>query len=353
MAPDVARARAPRKRSGGRRIDLAFTASASNPQVVMGTILFIAPARLEDAVLATGALEAARARAPGAGAIIVCAKEAAGLYRAVPGLAAIHDIPQRPRPGDWLGLWRTLSGARYREIIDARGAPIALALGADARFARKPAAILRHRAEDYAAMMGAAQPLAPKLWIDAAARADADAALPGGAPVLALAPAAADPARVWAAENYAAVARRLASGSGPLAGARVALIAGGANAEAARAIARSLDADGLAAHNLAGGIDVLGAAALFERATLVIGEHSDLMALAAAAGAPTLGLFGPSDERVHGPYGARARSLRGRDYEELMALSRDGAAARTLMADVTVDAVEAAAIEMLRAGGLG
>ncbi len=40
------------------------------------------------------------------------------------------------------------------------------------------------------------------------------------------------------------------------------------------------------------------------------------MHLAAAADAPTLGLFGPSDERLYAPWGAKARALRGpREFE--------------------------------------
>jgi ADP-heptose:LPS heptosyltransferase len=40
------------------------------------------------------------------------------------------------------------------------------------------------------------------------------------------------------------------------------------------------------------------------------------MHLAAADGAPTLGLFGPSDDRLYGPWGPNARAVRGpREFE--------------------------------------
>ena len=46
------------------------------------------------------------------------------------------------------------------------------------------------------------------------------------------------------------------------------------------------------------------------------------MHLAAAAGAPTLGLFGPSDERLYAPVGRRTpRVVRGpRDFEAIKAV---------------------------------
>ena len=64
-----------------------------------------------------------------------------------------------------------------------------------------------------------------------------------------------------------------------------------------------------------GRVDLLTAYALLKRARLFIGNDSGLMHLAAAAGAPTLGLFGPSDERLYAPWGPKARVLRGpRDF---------------------------------------
>ena len=113
------------------------------------------------------------------------------------------------------------------------------------------------------------------------------------------------------------------------------------------AIASSLDADGLASLDLGKGIDLLAAAALMERATLCVGNDNALTHIAAAAGAPTLTIFGPTDERVRAPYGPRTRTLRGRSFAEVSALDGGGA-----MEDVSIDAVEAAALELLHAGGL-
>jgi ADP-heptose:LPS heptosyltransferase len=84
-----------------------------------------------------------------------------------------------------------------------------------------------------------------------------------------------------------------------------------------------------------------------ERATLCIGNDNALTHIAAAAGAPTLTVFGPTDERVRAPYGPRTRTLRGRSLAETSTLDGGGA-----IEDVSTDAVEAAALELLHAGGL-
>jgi ADP-heptose:LPS heptosyltransferase len=75
---------------------------------------------------------------------------------------------------------------------------------------------------------------------------------------------------------------------------------------------------------------VLGRAALF------LGNDSGLMHLAAAAGAPTLGLFGQSDAREYGPTGPRA-----------VAVSADGEPFRTRMDRLPVERAVAAAERLL------
>jgi ADP-heptose:LPS heptosyltransferase len=116
-------------------------------------------------------------------------------------------------------------------------------------------------------------------------------------------------------------------------------------------IVRSLEADGVAAQSVGDGFDLLAAAALMERATLCIGNDNALTHIAAAMGAPTLTLFGPTDERLRAPWGARVRTLRGMGLDEIAALGRAGG--RAAMDAMSIDAVEAASLDLLRAGGLG
>jgi ADP-heptose:LPS heptosyltransferase len=68
---------------------------------------------------------------------------------------------------------------------------------------------------------------------------------------------------------------------------------------------------------LPGAIDLVGAltlpeaAACFRRCALFIGNDSGLMHMAAAAGAPTIGLFGPTDAATYSPAGRCAVAVVG------------------------------------------
>jgi lipopolysaccharide heptosyltransferase II len=56
--------------------------------------------------------------------------------------------------------------------------------------------------------------------------------------------------------------------------------------------------------------DILTAAALLKRCALCVSNDSGIMHLSAAVGTSTLGLFGPTDERLTGPRGAHTQALR-------------------------------------------
>jgi ADP-heptose:LPS heptosyltransferase len=96
--------------------------------------------------------------------------------------------------------------------------------------------------------------------------------------------------------------------------------------------------------DLVGRVDLVTLHAALGHARLYIGNDSGLMHLAAASGAPTLGLFGPSDERLYGPWGPNGRVLRGaRTLDQIRTLDPDLSQAICHMMDLSVESVVAAA----------
>jgi len=245
--------------------------------------------------------------------------------------------------GPFIELAWSRRGRRFDTMLDLLRSPAALVLPAKRRLVLRQPELLRHFIEDLSDLVGAERNLAPTIWLDDRAREAAANVAPDTAPVLLIAPGGASAGKRWPHERFAAVARRLATGA--LDGARIVVLSAATrDDEIAARIVSSLDADGVRASGA--GLDLLAAAALAERATLCIGNDNALTHIAAAMGAPTLTLFGSTDERVRAPRGPRARTLRGKSFEEA---ALDEAAA---MDDITIDAVEAAALDLLHAGGL-
>lgn len=319
---------------------MAFTRAALN-HPHMDVVLFLAPHDLGETVLATGALAHV---ANGARRVDVSSSaEARPLFRALEGASWL------PSPLPWhFGVATRIAGKSYDVVLDARSSLTERLAPGRRRFSPRAGAIVRHRVEDWVDALGAERALTPKLWLDDAARRAADAIAPSGA-LLVLAPGGVTGNKRWPAERYAAIARRLATG--PLVGASVVVLSAAArDAGIAAAITASLDADGVSARDAGASLDLLAAAALLERATLCIGNDNALCHIAAAVGAPTLTLFGPTDERVRAPWGPRARTIRGLPFDDVAALLPLDAA--VAMEALSIDAVEAAALELLHAGGL-
>lgn len=311
----------------------------------MASVLFLAPADLGETVLSTAAL--AHVLEEGDQLTILTSADAIPLFRAAPGLKAKYTVEGVGDVGPFIELAWSRRGRRFDLALDLRGSPASLVVPAKRRIVRKQPEVLRHFVDDLAELVGAER-LAPVIWLDDRARAAAATIAPDAAPLLLLAPGGNAEAKRWPHERFAAVARRLANGALP--NARIVVLTAAArDAAIASRVVSSLDADGVSAVEFAGP-DLVAAAALAERATLCIGNDNALTHVAAAVGAPTLTLFGPTDERVRAPRGPRTRALRGRSFEAIAADA--GLDARTAMDDISIDAVEAAALNLLHAGGL-
>ncbi len=159
-------------------------------------------------------------------------------------------------------------------------------------------------------LMGATGPLPPELFIDDKARADAAAVIdpqlaeaPG--PVVALAPIAHQPGKSWPADRWGQLVERMKA-EPRFDGWRFMLVGGpGDHAPAAPA----LRAAGTRGIDCVGKGDILASAAAIDRADLFVGNDSGLMHVAAAAGLPTLGLFGPTEWWLYGPWGPKTRTV--------------------------------------------
>ena len=314
----------------------------------MARLLFITSNRIGDAVLSTAALEHALTLYPGAGVVIACGALPATLFRATPGLERIEIV--RKQEGRWSGLWAALRRDRFDLALDLRGSLVTLGVAAKQRIIHRKTRIVRHKLAELAELLRLDAPPRPFLHIDAKARADARAVLGTDARMLALGPGSNFIGKRWPPDRFADLAARLLGG--PLAGAPVLLLGAPEDKPICAEIAAALAGAGLNAIDAAGRLDLLAGAAALEQAALFVGNDSGLMHIAATVGAPTLGLFGPSDERVYGPWGLRAKAIRGpKSFEEVISVGYMPLIEFSLMDGLGVDAVEAAARTLLQGAG--
>jgi len=318
-------------------------------------LLFITNSRIGDAVLSTGLLDHLIRTHPGLRVTVACGRVAAPLFLGVPGLEHLHVMHKRPWNGHWRTLWAESVGTRWDLLVDLRGSPLPWLLRARRRLI--PSAdrnAPNHRVRQIGSALGPggfANPPSPRVWTrpEDAAAAKALLAKAGAqdAPLLVLAPTANWIGKVWPADRFVALARRLTAPDGPLPGARIAVAAGPNEREAARPILEGLAGPGLI--DLIGRLDLLGVQAVLEQAALFVGNDSGLMHMAAAAGVPTIGLFGPSRDAHYAPWGPRGSAVRTDEpYETLFPPGLDTASLTSgLLGSLPMERVSAAAARLL------
>jgi ADP-heptose:LPS heptosyltransferase len=311
-------------------------------------ILFITATRIGDAVLSSGLIRRLAEEIPNARFTIVAGPAAAPLFRDVPTLDELIVFAKAKDGSHWFDLWRQVRGRKWGLVVDLRGSAISRFLSTRRRAVhRKSTGEPLHKVIEAArALRIEDEPAAPYLYTSPDIEAYAADLTAGKGPILALAPAANWVGKTWPLERFSRVAMQLLGPHGAMPDGRLMILGGPEDQNLGRDLKDVLPRNRFI--DLAGRADLLTAFACLKRARLFIGNDSGTMHLAAAAGVPTLGLFGPSDERRYAPWGGATRVVRGpRSFEQIRAVDPDFSQALCHMMDLRVEAVVRAARDLL------
>lgn len=272
----------------------------------VGRIAALVGDGIGDLLFAMPALEALRARFPEAEIVVLGRPAHAELLSGRPGPA--DRVVVAPRPEDdtpereaflaktaeegWdLGVQLRGGGRHSNPFLRALRprvsagprTPDAPSLDVSQPFTHYQNEVERHL--ETVSLVGA-EPVArtPRLEVTPADLAEAESVLPDeGSPVALLHPSAGDPRRRWRPDGFAAVGNVLAA-----CGASVAVTGAADDAFLTAAVVRGMR---LPATDLAGRLSLRGLAGLASRASVFVGNDSGPLHVAAAAGAPTVGVY--------------------------------------------------------------
>jgi ADP-heptose:LPS heptosyltransferase len=241
----------------------------------------------------------------------------------------------------WATLYRAVVLRHWDIVVDLRASAIAYLLWTRERRVAAHGRRPEHRVRQLARIFQLEPPPSPHLWISARRDADALKLVPQGGLVIAIGPAANWRGKEWRAERFAELAQRLTPPGGLWPGARIAVLAAPHERSQAQPLIESLPSQRCI--DLVGKVDLLTAAAVLRRCALFVGNDTGLMHLAAAAGTPTLGLFGPSPIDQYAPWGAHTATVSTAiPHRDLIPPDFDRLTTDTLMDSLSVDAVEEA-----------
>ncbi len=290
-------------------------------------LLFITSTRLGDAVLSTGLLDHLVA-GEGVETTVVCGPMAAELFECLPGLERVIVLNKKSCKRHWFGLWRQTAGIWWDLVVDLRASAVPFVLMRNRRRTKFRGGD-GHRVESLARWYGVDPVPSPRVWTGMTHRRQAARLLPREGPLLGIAPTASWRGKIWPWENYVDLATRLTSPGGVLAGAHIIIMGGPGEQRLTQPIVGALPRK--TTLDLTGSEHLLTIAEVMTRCNAVVANDSGLMHLAAASGAPTVGLFGPSPVEIYAPWGCHTTAV--------TSMTR-------CIDDIAVDAVERAAGEL-------
>jgi ADP-heptose:LPS heptosyltransferase len=270
--------------------------------------LVVSLSNVGDAVMTTPVLEALHRFDPTAAVDIVCDRRSGEIFAACPYLGRLVNKDKRGFLRGLPALVAELRAVYYDLVVDLRTDFLPLLLRARRRLYRwrgrpaGPHAVQRHLGV-VAALGPAAHDCAPRVWLRDEDRHFAQEALRplGGGRLLALGPGANWPPKIWPDARFVELIARLRDRFDG-----VALLGSTADRRRTAAIASGA---ALPCVDLAGATSLREAAAVLARAQVFVGNDSGLGHIAAAAGTPTLTLFGPGEPERYRPWGPGAHWL--------------------------------------------
>jgi ADP-heptose:LPS heptosyltransferase len=281
-------------------------------------ILLITLSNIGDAIMTTPVMEALHAKYPRAQMDIVTDRRSIELFEHCPYRDKLFLRDKQQGWRGTLALLRQLRHARYDLVVDLRTDGLAWLLRARRRLGRWGRNRTdRHAVEQHMAVIARREHIAgippACIWLSNAEQRFAQQALSAlpGSRWLALAPGARWEPKRWPVRHFITLANRLQPEFDA-----VLLLGSTADTACCRELAAALS---LPCLDLAGKTTLLQAGALLQQASLFVGNDSGPGHLAAAAGIPSLTLFGPGDPPRYRPWNPQGHWLQspGGSLEEL------------------------------------
>jgi heptosyltransferase-3 len=309
-------------------------------------ILYIAEADAEAAVLSSGVLAYLVEAMPQATFTVVGSPATSPLFADTPRLDRLLTLDRDGR-FEWIALWNQVRDTRWGLVVDMRGSTLSGRLRRQKRAVRSKDNPALHAVEQAAEVLKLDEVPSPKLFFGAETQSAADALIhPDGKPILAVGPGADWIGKRWPADRYSRVVAALLADDGPLAGGRLLIVGEEADRDLAHTIRLAVARNRVI--ETQGKLTRLQTAAALSHASLYIGADSIWTQLAVAAGVPSVGVYGPSDDHHLGPW--RGVSVRGpRSLDEFKALDPRLNQAIQHMMDLPAERVLKAAKTLLAA----
>ena len=266
-------------------------------------ILVVTLSNIGDAIMTTPVLAAIHMKYPAAVIDLLCDVRSSALFAPCPYIGRMFRRDKKSGWAGYLQLIRELRKTRYDIVVDLRTDFLAYLLKANRKFKKVSNAstlnihsVQKHMAAIHP-LVGDTQPKV-ELWVSEQDQQWIASQFPLHGRWLAIGPGANFAGKIWPVERYAAVANALRE---QIDG--VVLLGNAADHALAERFAAQM---ALPVYNTCGRLSLPQSYALLRQCHFYLGNDSGLGHMAAAAGLPTLTLFGPGSPVRYLPWSAQA-----------------------------------------------
>ena len=276
-------------------------------------ILFLSSNLIGDSILSTGILGYIIKKNKNSKVTVITGLKASQIFNNFPQVEEVIKIKKRKFNLHWVDLWLKIFKYKWDLVIDLRSSLLSYLLYAKKRKIFKKNYRPISQVEKLSNFMGSKNVLRPKLWTNTKDKIFAKSII-NNKIVIAIAPGGNWKPKIWPSQNYNLLICHLLKQYKTN---RLKFLIIGSKDE-------KFYFDKLSVNVQKGSlIDFIGenlniTYACLELCKLFIGNDSGLMHLAAAAGIPTIGLFGPTRDDWYKPYGEKCYVIRTKEsYNDL------------------------------------
>ena len=310
-------------------------------------ILFITSSRIGDAILSTGILHLMIKNNPNSRITVACGKAASSIFEETPNVDKIIIMNKKKYSLHWFDLWLKIIPNLWDIVIDLRYSLISYMIFTKSKRIFRKKIANTHQLVSLSLLFNLSSPISPHIYIDKKNKLIADQFMPSNKKIIAIGPTANWGGKQWPSENFIKLISNISGNNGIIKNSIVALFGLPEETHMIKPLLDYLsDTEYI---NLIGKTSILDAYACMEKCVGFVGNDSGLMHLAAASKIPTLGLFGPSPEKVYAPWGENCSWVRTeRSFKEIISSpDYDYNSQKNHMSDLKVEVVEKAFIDLL------
>ena len=276
-------------------------------------ILIIGNNRIGDTILSTGVINFLLSKYKNALFTVVTSSISVSIYEDMPQLEKIIISNKKKYSLHWLTVWLKTRAIKWDLVIDLRSSPLAYVLKSRKKMVFKGNKT-EHKLLQLKSFIGSANEIAPIIWANKKNYLNINQKKNIKNVYICIAPVSNYANKDWSIDRYISLLENDLFNSF-----EIVLLGATSDKDELNKIEQIVNTSNQSIINLINNANMIETYFILKDAALFLGSDSSNMHLAVAANIPTIGLFGPTDEKLYGPLGVNNLSLRGdKSFSEIV-----------------------------------